>query len=284
MTLVVLAPAASSWPTEVIIGVVSAVIGGIVLGAIPWVRDTIVYRSVWLARTVWCLVTRSRYVLVWNDAGEHHAKILINHLRSRLQDGYRFRCIASPERLQRYPRSHRYTVAIVLIDTDVTKLASNASLATKIEEWLTKYVSKGGALIGTHDVLWRRVRATRLFDVFGGRLTHFFQHQADTSYHIRAEQSDHPLRTELPDDFQLSDGEACAGEWDASAERIYETVGRDPQPLVVAHEYPDGRCVWLNSGDYGAHGVAASVGAPQPHFVQLVTNAIRWATKATDSR
>lgn len=278
MRLVLLLPAASTWQTEVLIGVVSAVIGGYVLAAIPWFRETIFVRSLWLPKFVWRSVNRKRYVLVWIDAGEEHADRLKNRIRETVTGKYAFRSIASPERVRRFPR--RYTAAIVLIDTDVTKLARTQAQSDKIGEWLKKYVRRGGALVGAHDVLWRRVRAPALEVALGGKLTHYEPgNGADTAYHISSGAEQHPMRDGLSDEFSLSDGEVMCGTWQPAAKAIY--ADEHNHELVVAHEYHEGRCVWLNSGDFGEDTVAASVGEPQENFVKLVTNAIRWTTRTT---
>lgn len=277
MSLVLLIPA-SSTSREIIIGVVSAVVGGFVLSAIPWLRDTILIRSVWFLRWVQVFVTASRFVLVWNDAGPNYAKSLISKMPRDLTRKYRFACIASPESLPRYPR--RRTAAVVLIDTDVTKLAGSQKVADKVEAWLKKHVEKGGALVGTHDVLWRRVRATQLHGVMGGQLKHFdLRDGGDVSYQLCSDQTDHQLRQHLQPSFTLSDGEVCYGDWKNDVQVIYATADAAKRPLVVARDYPKGRCVWLNSGDHGEPDVATSVGEPQKEFVQLVINAVRWGTK-----
>jgi hypothetical protein len=243
----------------------------------PWFRETLFVRSLWLPKLVRAFITRKRYVVLWVDAGEEHAQKLTHQLRRHLTDPYVFQCIASPERVRRYPRW--YLAAVILIDTDVTKLAETQTQSQKIEQWLENYVKKGGALVGAHDVLWRRVRAPELEKVLGGRLTRFdVKNDVDIRYQVCAGAEAHPLTKDLAGSFTLSDGEVCFGTWQPAAKKIYADA--DHHPLVVAHEYFNGRCVWLNSGDFGET-IAVSVGEPQDNFRQLVVNAIQWTTKQT---
>lgn len=242
-----------------------------------WCRDVLRYRIAWLGRAMRCVVTRSTYVLVWNDDSKAQSHKLIKHLKPELGRKIIFKALPQPDALRFYPLGSRRTRAVVLLDTDVTKLASNPKHAKQIEDRLDKYVEGGGGLVAGHDVIWRRVRSEKLQKIAGGKLKRFeVFRDRPVQYKINDGQDKHPLRSGLADTFALADGEVCYGEWTSDSVTVYATNDDEAYPLVVAHEYANGRSVWINSGDMTDSGLCQSIAVPDENFIRLLVNAINW--------
>jgi uncharacterized membrane protein len=164
----------------------------------------------------------------------------------------------------------------VLLDTDVTKLADDPKVARRLEEHLRAYVTGGGGIVGSHDLIYRRVRSKELQEIFGCRITTFKSYkERPVPYRCTSEGVGHPLADGLPETFELEDGEICWGDWAPDVSVVYTTDDEDRHPLVVAREYADGRVVWINSGDK-AEWLCASLSKPQPEVVTLLNNALKW--------
>jgi hypothetical protein len=247
-----------------------------VLVALVWFRDYLVHRIAWAWRWCYSVATRKRYVLVWIDDDRSHAQLLSKRLKIANDDRLSLRPLRRPKTLLYFPRSPRRVQAVVLLDTDVTKLADDQGTARRIEEHVREYAARGGGVIGSHDLIYRRVRSTRLQELFGCRITRFKDYQdKPVPYRRTAEGTEHPLAADLPESFALDDGEICWGEWAPDVSVIYTTDDDDRHPLVVAREYAEGRVVWINSGDK-AEWLCASLSKPQPEVVTLLSNALTW--------
>ena len=249
-----------------------AAAGAVVL--IVWFRDAALRRLMHAGRWVYSVVRRRRYVLIWIDDEWSHARKLARCLRSLDSSQLSYRALRRARSVMLYPLSPRRVKAVVLIDTDVSKLSDETRVRQRIETRLREYVEDGGGIVGTHDVIYRRVRAEELQTVFGCRLTSFKGAEDDrVQYRINREFASHPLREGLPDEFDLSDGEVCWGTWAPDVDIVYTDA--DKHPLVVAREVAEGRSVWLNSGDK-AEWLCASIAKPEDEFVRLTFNALSW--------
>jgi glycerophosphoryl diester phosphodiesterase len=217
--------------------------------------------------------TRRRFVLVWIDDDRSYADRLIGRLRDHDQASrLNYHAIKRPRDLLFYPRSPKRVAGIVLLDTDVSKLADEPKTADRIEARLKAFIESGGGLIGSHDLIYRRARNEKLQAVFGCKLVDFESYQL-VPYHLN--QPNHSLAADLPGDFTLNDREVCWGKWSSDVAIVFTTKDKAQRPLVVCREYPKGRVVWLNSGDRGEQ-LCPSIAAPEEPFVLLLRNALRW--------
>ncbi len=196
-------------------------------------------------------LTRRRYVLLWNDVDKDISHRLAAKLASALP-----RMRVRPEsarRLLTYPRSPRVVSAVVLIDTDVSKLSGDDEVRNKIEDHLIGYLEQGGGIVGTHDIVYRRTRNDRLSKAFGDGHIDNFERTRTVRYQTVAEHAMHPLTTGLQREFDLSDGELLRSHWNDSGVQISVPDGRQPaprrRPLVlqrsnglVAQRRHAGRC------------------------------------------
>jgi hypothetical protein len=244
--------------------------------ALVWFRDGI---FLWLGaayRWIYSVVTGKQFVLVWIDDDISVSRKLIRRLHDQEDSRLSFRAIKRPESVLYYPQSQKRTVGIILLDTDVSKLADEPRTARLIEARLRAFVDGGGGLIGGHDLIYRRVRNSELQLVFGCQIVHFLTHREHpVTYRLNPEQVDHPLAVDLTDGFTLDDGEICWGEWEPDATIVFTTNDEHQRPLVVCRESSEGRVVWLNSGDK-ADSLCASISTPEEPFVLLLRNALRW--------
>jgi type 1 glutamine amidotransferase len=228
-------------------------------------------------------VSRRHYVLVWIDDETGYARKLIKRLREMttaqgLMPETMFHVMTTPRDLLRYPLSRSTTASVILLNTDVSKLADDPAISQAIQARLCRYVEGGGGVIGSHDLIYRRVRAEVLQKMFGCTITQF-NSQPIVTYRPRL---DHPLRKDLSE-FSLSDGEVCWGRWAPDVTVVYDTEvcapGHDAhvQPVVVARDFGEGRLVWLNSGDK-TDWLCQSIGAPEEPLVLLLRNALIWVS------
>ncbi len=225
-----------------------------------------------LVTAVQAVVTGKRFVLVWNDVDRALSRRLATLLENGSLPGLVFRDLATPEDILNYALIPRVVGCVVLLITDVTKLSEDAGTRDKIQEALAQYVARGGGLIGSHDIVYRRVRNKALQRVFGGMTAHFRRTDQPVVY-VKDPETLHPVAQGLPDSFSLNDGEVVWGTWDNSVVPVF----RSPEgvPLVTVKKHGLGRVVWLNSGDNGEH-LARSVAVPEPEFLTLLENSVRW--------
>lgn len=218
---------------------------------------------------------------MWIDDDRSYSRRLIQHLHEPGDRSLSFRAIRRPRSVLYYPRSRRRVGGVILLDTDVSKLADEPQAARLIEARLRKFVDGGGGLIGSHDLIYRRVRNTELQSVFGCKIMHFLSYKDHpVPYRLNPDQANHPLSSDLPKTYTLDDGEICWGDWAPDAVVVYTTDDDHQRPLVVCREYSDGRVVWLNSGDK-ADWLCASIARPEEPFVALLRNSLRWVRGTT---
>lgn len=230
--------------------------------------------------------------LVWIDADAQAAWGIVAELRERGVEG-RWRVLQRPSQLLEYPLRPAVVRAIIMLDSDVTKIAEDAGRRRELEGRIHRYVDRGGALIATHDILYRRVGCTILQEMFGlgdGGLDAFSPRrgtagdrlEGPVTYDVVPERSDHRLARGLPESFVLHDGEVMYRRAGWPRVRPVFVDAESGSPMVVAHEHatspkaPNGRLVWLNSGDQGTDDLSLSLRQPEPHFVQLLENSLAW--------
>lgn len=255
----------------------SNVAAALVVIILVWFRNIIIRKVATFGHWLASFTRQRRYVLVWIDDHRSQSAKICRILTSNDAKGYVYKSLEQPGSIFLYSMSIRRLSVIILIDSDVTKLADKPKVQKRIEKRLESFVARGGTLVGTHDVIYRRVRCTELQEMFGCQTTTFFpRRDGKVRYQLMPEAETHPLRADLPDQFDLDDGEVVWGKWAPDADVIYATPEDEPKPLVVAREHGDGRLVWLNSGDK-AEWLCASVAAPEKPFIKLLVNSIRWA-------
>jgi hypothetical protein len=263
--------------TDAVFQTILNIAAALAIIALLWFRDFIVYRILLIGRWLRTALTKRRYILIWLDEEPAHAKKLAKKLGELRADGHIYRVIPRPRSLLFYHLRGNSVSAVIMLVTDVGKLADDPRTRTKIQARLREYIDAGGALIGSHDLIYRRSRNDQLQMMFGCETTHF--KRADVvAYNLQISQEEHPLRRELPDSFELNDDEVCWGEWAPDVSVIFATDDEDQHPLVVAREYAQGRLVWLNSGDRGDW-LCRSIATPQPQFLILLRNALDWCTE-----
>ncbi|MBE8539505.1 glycerophosphodiester phosphodiesterase family protein [Geoglobus acetivorans] len=222
------------------------------------------------------ITDRKPVVLVWVDDGFLLAKLSSN-LERELGDGFRVISIESPEDVFRYPQSSRIIPAVLFIVTDVTKLSEDEDKRVEIQEWLKKYVEKGGGLIGGHDIIYRRTRNEILKEVFGGEMTEF--HRTGVVRYVKNEDMEsHIIFRDLPDEFELEDGEIVWGRWDEDVAVLYRTPPPESLPLVACRDYGSGKAIWINSCDR-REGLKNSIAGSNPYLIKLIRNAVLWASQ-----
>lgn len=252
------------------------VISTIVVIALVWFRNGIFLRLGVAYRWIYSVVTGKQFVLVWIDDDRSYSRKLIRRLGDQEDRRLSFRAIKRPHSVLYYPQSKKRIGGIILLDTDVSKLADEPQTARRIEARLRAFVNRGGGLIGSHDLIYRRARNKALQSVFGCQIIHFLTYREQpVPYRLNPGQANHPLAVDLPDSFTLDDGEICWGDWAPDATIVFTTDNEHRRPLVVCREYSEGRVVWLNSGDK-ADWLCASIAKPEEPFVLLLRNALHW--------
>jgi hypothetical protein len=264
-----------------IIGVAANVVSDVaaagVVVVLVWLRDFIFSGIVRFWHWTEGSVRQRTHILVWTDDHRSSSQKICRALKTHDNGSHIYRPLERPRSLFLFPTSAKRVGAIILINSDVSKLADKPSVQANIESRLERYVSKGGTLIGTHDIIYRRVRCIKLQRMFGCQTTKFYPcRPGKVHYRLSPEAVKHPLRAGLAEEFDLDDGEVVWGDWAPDAQVIYSTPETTPKPLVVAREHGDGKLVWLNSGDK-TEWLCASLALPEEAFVHLLMNSIRWA-------
>ena len=222
-------------------------------------------------------LVRKQFVLLWIDDHQSLSEKLCRQLSRLDNEGNLYRTLDRPTSIYLYPLSGRMVRAIIILDTDVSKLADQDSAQARLQRQLEHYVSRGGALIASHDVIYRRVRCTELQSMFGCQITQFYPCRPEkVHYQVCAKAAGHPIRAGLSDNFELDDGEVVAGSSAPDVDVIYITADPPSRPLVVTREHGQGRLVWLNSGDKGDW-MCPSLARPEEPLVRLLVNCVNWA-------
>ncbi len=203
-----------------------------------------------------------KHVLFWSDFDHGTQAKIIKRLA--LDEGYYVEELVEPVEMLSKPLEHVY--AIVLIDTDVTKLSNNDLTLSRINQALVSYVEQGGRLICTHDLIYRRTRNEGLQNMYGCRIK-FFEARESVRYYKTDECKESGRFASLPDEFVLHDDEICWGDVAPDVDVYFET--EDGRALVFGREYGNGMCLWLNPGDYKEF-PPRSILKPEKEFVALL--------------
>jgi hypothetical protein len=251
-----------------------------VIVLLVWFRDRFIDAGIRTWHTLEGVLLRKKFVLIWVDDDTSLGQQLCTLLSKSDGDGNLYRALECPASLFLYPGSAKLIRAIVLLDTDVTKLADKVSIQTRIERRLEHYVSEGGTLIGSHDLIYRRVRSDALQKMFGCQTTQFYpcREEEKVHYQLVPAASKHPLAHGLDAEFDLDDREVVRGDWAPDTRVIFATAEEDSKPLVVTRERGNGKLVWLNSGDK-AEWMCPSLAVPEEPLLKLLANSVRWAAQ-----
>jgi len=157
---------------------------------------------------------------------------------------------------------------------DVTKLASSEKGREKLQEHICAYVKKGGILVGTHDIIYRRVRNIKLESVYGCTITNFTSVDGLLTYKIDQDFYSHPLVRSLSHSFEIDDGELCWGDWKDGAQQIASCTNNGKEyPVIVARKYEKGILIWMNTGDQKTSQCNA-IKKLDANFIKLLSNSI----------
>lgn len=127
------------------------------------------------------MIKRKEHILIWNDDDIAHS-IKIGKILGKEYPSFIFKALGTPKEVLTFPINPSITRAIILIDYNVTKLSEDEAVKDSIQNWLIKHLEKGGGIIGTHDVIYRRVRNDKLEKAFGCQLTEFKRVEGKVTY------------------------------------------------------------------------------------------------------
>ncbi len=224
-------------------------------------------------------IDRKSIILVWVDKRSLTEK-LASRLERTLEENFRVVPLRSPEQLFRFPQNRNITRAVILMVTDVTKLSEVEERRERIQDWLKEYVLKGGGLVGGHDIIYRRTRNTVLEEIFGGRLLEFSRMEKVRYAKNPGEES--VIFRDLPEEFELDDGEIVWGKWNDDVRILFKTPVPDSKPLVTFREYGLGRILWINSFD-DREGYENPISKNDSNFMSLIRNAILLVSRQSQS-
>lgn len=232
------------------------------------------------------VLSRRKFVLLYTDADDQGASTyrLVQQLQVTQQDRkVRLVALKSPEDILKWPLSGRFVDAVALLISDVSPLSTNAKTRDLIQQKLVNYVHNGGLLILGHDALYRRSRNHILQQLYGVTLTQFDPRKGQKVCYQKNKDPERAcamsaLLTELPEQFELDDGEVVTGQWPVCTEFLFvapATTNFPEVPLVTIQRIQQGYAVWLNSGDHSPEGPPHSIGKPDPLFVKLLDGLLR---------
>jgi glycerophosphoryl diester phosphodiesterase len=174
----------------------------ILIPVIIWLRNYLVRDLLKISRLILSTALRKKYVLIWNDddvaLSSKIGRILKKHFSRCI-----FKSLKSPEQVLNYNLRPTLVKAVILIDSDVTKLSENVTRRNKIQRALVKYLERGGGIVATHDTIYRRTRNDELERVFGCQLTDFARSDKPIVYCRNSQVKNHIMYKDLPDTFEL---------------------------------------------------------------------------------
>ena len=193
---------------------------------------------------------RQEKVLVWSDIPK--AEATLKKLVKKLDPKFEYIIINDPSRIIYYELNSVH--AIILFNTDVTKLSTIEYTRIMLDKRLSYYVENGGLLLGTHDIIYRRTLNENLQEAFGYH-TKYFEAIERVKYHKTDVCKELNMFTSLDDCFYLTDEEICWGdEYDLDDDVVVYFAGNNtkidkPVPLVFSRTHGNGNCFWLNTGE-----------------------------------
>jgi glycerophosphoryl diester phosphodiesterase len=220
-------------------------------------------------------------VLIWGDFDN----AILSRLCKKLDSKYKFTLISRPvELLRRYDLDTVH--AIILINTDVSKLSASDGLIKEIDEYLNNFVKSGGLLLGTHDIIYRRTRNVCLQGAFGYQVNNFARVD-NVKYNKTEKCKELNVFSSLDNIFSLADGEVCWGEKLRPDVTVYFTCNNDElsiknKPLVFSRQHGDGICFWFNTGDF-KDDPPTSIITAENSLVQLINEALNWKNWKSNS-
>lgn len=231
------------------------------------------------------LLTRRKYVLIWNDDSIHISEKIADLIKSECPK-FRYKELKTADELLRYPINPKTIKMVILIVTDVTKLSEIEKRRKRMQMQLSRFVREGGTLFGTHDLIYRRCRNRHLQHLFGCEVCNFQRVKEPIKVMIQPEYANHPLLTGIPSEFELDDGEVCWGDWEKDARILIKTTKRfhnhikdkaEYVPMtVIRHIGKNGVLIWMNSADK-ADKLPMSLSEPQTNVVKVMANAINYS-------
>lgn len=202
-----------------------------------------------------------RHLLIWGDF-EYNILSKISK-RLELPDNFCVEILTEP--IEIVSRKLFSDDILLLINTDVTKLANDDLSLKRINEVIEKFVLDGGKIIATHDIIYRRTRNKILQNMYGCTITAF--EKTNSVKYIKNVDTCNSEFSNLPDEFELHDDEICWGEMSPDLDVYFKS--EKGVPLVFSREYGSGVCIWLNSGDYSKY-PSASILKPEQDFIKLL--------------
>lgn len=207
-----------------------------------------------------------KHILLWGDFENN----ILNRITKRLELPKEYYVEILNEPIELLSKNLSLVDGVILIDTDVTKLASTDFALERINQALEKYVLEGGKLIATHDIIYRRTRNVILQKMYGCCIS-FFKQAKEVRYIKTEACADLGLFEELPESFSLIDDELCWGEIAPDVTVFFES--EDGIPLVFSREYGAGLCMWLNSGDFKKY-PSESILKPDKNFIAMLKSIV----------
>ena len=217
---------------------------------------------------------RQSQVLVWGDFDTGILKKLVNKLDSK----YSFIIIADPLEITHYDLNTMH--AIILINTDVTKLSAGEETRLILNQRLSEFIENGGILLGTHDLIYRRTKNILLQQAFGCTIK-YFKGMERVEYQKTEECRSQVAFSSLGDCFHLSDGEICWGDVSPDATVYFsfnDSESGNTFPLVFSREYGDGFCFWINTGEFKEY-PPMSICKVESQLVQLINEILNFEKK-----
>lgn len=269
-------------------GVITSIVGSLIFFSLgmsySWMRRNIYFIKI-TRRKIKLLITRKKYILIWNDHSEDTSKRITTELK-KTHKKFLYREIDEPRDLLYFPSGYKYVKLIILIDTDVTKFSEIPIEREKIQLKLKEHINRGGSLFGTHDIIYRRVRNELLQKLYGCQLNNFKRENSPIEAIVATEHSNHPLLNGISEPLQFDDGEVCWGKWAPSSLTLIMTKKgfnkRKSVPLLVVRKgVNNGFLIWMNSGDKFV-GLCKSIGEPQEKFIKIIRNALTYGKEIRD--
>jgi hypothetical protein len=259
---------------ENFISITLNLISSLIIVVSVWFKRIFTEQILITLRSLKCTALQKKYVLVWHDGELRHTFSIARALQSEFPN-LLVQALESPINLLSYPLKTNHTSALIMINSDVTKLSEKEQTRNRKQEVIVRYLQAGGGMIATHDMIYRRVRNDKLEKAFGCQLNEFERSERPVTYKRNPNFSKHLIAQGLPESFSLNDGEVCWGNWPNHCTVIFQTTGRPPRPLVVASDYYAGKLLWLNSGDK-RNDSPRSIAEPEQLFISLLNNGLKW--------
>ena len=241
-----------------------------------WFRSNVYFVSI-TKKKISYFFSKKKYVIIWNDHSEQSSEKICAELKKKANI-FKYIVIDEPKDLLFYPIGIKYVQSIMFFVTDVTKLSEKPQERDKIQLKILNHLKNGGAFLGTHDIVYRRMRNDALEKIFGCQTNNFKRLNKPVDAIKNEEFYSHPLLKDIPDEFSFDDGEVCWGEWVPDAKILIQSkIGynnRKKVPLLVTRKVSfNGIAIWLNSGDKFID-LPKSISEPEEVLIQILANSL----------